>query len=500
MSPSPTPVRIAVIGSGASAAGALLGMEQRFPDAEIWLIERQDQPDSPPMPPPSAEPDARYWQDLYRYIRLNHGVAFPPAKSHFGARYPGYPVPDWGRLWESRERGGLTRYWGGVTLPFGAADLRQWPIGESDLAPFYDRIGREMGICGSDDGQDSRPGLRPVPLARRFLDAVAARPKANGLGLHAFVPRLALETREEEASRCTYTGWCMAGCPRSSFYSASATIDRMIGQGFISKVISGKVQAIDTVARTLSVASPTGQSQQGPFDLILVAAGCLGTAQILLGSLPALPHLEVLDNPVFTFPIFAPGGGQQTGEQDGYFALTNACVTVTPEDTALPSASVQVYPAMDHLWQSLLPGVLWPAMAPVGRFLRRHLLIGRLYLHSDYGSAIRMRLNADGSPALSLARSGGMPAGLWPSIRQSLSSRGFLVPRLPPMRQKTSSHYAGAFPYGTGGLAADGRLHPGIYLCDSVVFPNGPAVSPTLTIMANAMRTASSAIPAQRRG
>lgn len=485
--PSP---RIAVIGSGAAAAGALLGVERRFPGAEVWLFERREPPEFPPYPPLSAEPDSDYLLNLTRLTRQRYGLAFPPPKTHFGVKCPGIEVSGWGRLWESRERGGLTRYWGGVTARFGATDLCRWPIGPADLAPFYDRAAEEMGVCTPDAGS-SRPPIRPIPAVRDLIAAVGRHEgPADGLTLTPNLPAMALETRAGQARRCTYTGGCMAGCPRDSVYSAAQTIDRMVAGGVVSKVVPAKILAMDVATRTLAL--ETGEA--GPFDLILVAAGCLGTGQILLRSLPGLDGLDLLDNPVFTFPILAYGGTWE--REDGYFGLTNACVTVTSADPALPSATVQVYPAMDHLWQSLVPGILWPLAAPVGRLLRRHVLIGRLYLHSDHGSVVRMQSAADGSLRLSLGQAGGMPEGLWPALRQAFHLKGFRVPNLPPLRQKTSSHYAGTLPYGTPGLDADGALRPGIHVCDATVFPDGPAASPTLTIMANAMRTAMAARPA----
>ncbi|CUW38069.1 Putative FAD-dependent pyridine nucleotide-disulfide oxidoreductase [Magnetospirillum sp. XM-1] len=485
--PSP---RIAVIGSGAAAAGALLGVERSFPDAEVWLFERREPPEFPPFPPPSADPDFDYQRRLARLTRRRYGLAFPPPKTHFGVKCPGIEVSGWGRLWESRERGGLTRHWGGVTARFGPAELRRWPVEAAELAPFYDRAAEEMGVCSPDAGS-SRPPIRPIPAVRDLMATLAGTEGGGGgLTLTPNLPAMALETRPGEARRCTYTGGCMAGCPRDSVYSAARTIDRMVAGGVVSKVVPARVLAMDLATRTLALE----EGEAGPFDLILVAAGCLGTGQILLRSLPGLEYLDLLDNPVFTFPILAHGGTSERGE--GYFGLTNACITVTPADPALPAATVQVYPAMDHLWQSLVPGILWPLAAPFGRLLRRHVLIGRLYLHSDHGSVVRMQSAADGSLRLSLGQAGGLPEGLWPALRRAFHLKGFRVPNLPPLRQKTSSHYAGTLPYGTHGLGADGCLRPGIHLCDATVFPDGPAASPTLTIMANAMRTAMAAQPA----
>ncbi len=484
--PSP---RIAVIGSGAAAAGALLGIERRFPGAEVWLFERREPPEFPPYPPPSAEPDSDYLLNLTCLTRQRYGLAFPPPKTHFGVKCPSIEVPGWGRLWESRERGGLTRYWGGVTARFGRGELCRWPVGPAELTPFYDCAAEEMGVCGP-DADSSRPPVRPVPAVRDLIAALAQREGAAGeLTLTPSLPAMALETRPGQARRCTYTGGCMAGCPHDSIYSAAMTIDRMVAQGVVSKVVLAKVLAMDVATRTLALK----EGEAGPFDLILVAAGCLGTGQILLRSLPGLSRLNLLDNPVFTFPILAYGGSEE--REDSYFGLTNACVTVTTADPTLPPATVQVYPAMDHLWQSLVPGALWPVATPLGRLLRRHVLIGRLYLHSDHGSVVRMETSAGGSLRLSLGRAGKMPEGLWPALRRAFHLKGFRVPNLPPLRQKTSSHYAGTLPYGTHGLGADGGLRPGIHLCDATVFPDGPAASPTLTIMANAMRTAMAARP-----
>ncbi|MBR9972778.1 GMC oxidoreductase [Magnetospirillum sulfuroxidans] len=377
-------------------------------------------------------------------------------------------------------------------MRFDAADLRRWPIDEAELAPFYDWATAEMGLCGTGD----RPPLRPVAAIARLL-AAARTSSSPDLRLEPFLPTLAVETRPGTTRCCTYSGDCMAGCPRQSIYSASITIERMIAEGVLCKVTAAKVLAVHSQSRTLSILWEKGEQEQvGPFDLILVAAGCLGTAQILLRTLPAVSALDMLDNPVFTFPILVTGGTVAPAEDAGYFGMTNGCITVIPKDPALPSASVQLYPAMDHLWAYFTPGGLWSALVPVGRLLRQHLVIGRLYLHSDHGSVIRMGLAANGAPRLSLRRTGGMPVGLWRSLRRALGCQGFLVPSVPLLRQKTSSHYAGTLPYGTAGVDANGRLEPGVYLCDSTVFPDSPAASPTLTIMAAAMRTAMAAQPA----
>ena len=106
-----------------------------------------------------------------------------------------------------------------------------------------------------------------------------------------------------------------------------------------------------------------------------------------------------------------------------------------------------------------------------------------------------MRLNGDSALELFPARRAVPARALKPildSLRAALTDSGFHLPPLPPVRHKTSSHYSGSVPYGGELLpvAATGEVAPGIYVCDSALFNDGPASSPTFTIMANACRIA----------
>jgi hypothetical protein len=174
---------------------------------------------------------------------------------------------------------------------------------------------------------------------------------------------------------------------------------------------------------------------------------------------------------------------------DSYFALTNGIVVGTPADAAEVAFSVQVYPTMDHLWRYFTPVSLWKWMQPFGRTLRRRLLIGRLYLHSDYGPAFSLSLSRGGKPELRLEKAPIEQPGACAAVRAALNREGFHVPNLRPVRHFTSSHYSASLPYGMAGLSPTGEISPRIFACDSSVFPDAPALPPTLTIIANAMRT-----------
>ncbi len=76
----------------------------------------------------------------------------------------------------SRGVGGKTMLWNAVALRFSQRDFKgrthdgageDWPIDYADLAPYYEAIEREVGVCGNRDGLEDLPDgvfLPPVPL------------------------------------------------------------------------------------------------------------------------------------------------------------------------------------------------------------------------------------------------------------------------------------------------------------------------------------------------
>ena len=65
------------------------------------------------------------------------------------------------RWWRPRMLGGRTNHWGRHVPRFGAYDFKpfsrdglgvDWPIGYDDVAPFYDRVERMIGVNGGPIG------------------------------------------------------------------------------------------------------------------------------------------------------------------------------------------------------------------------------------------------------------------------------------------------------------------------------------------------------------
>lgn len=496
-------MKIAVIGSGAACVGVLNAIQTWAPQAGVLLVSQAEHASGPYATDKEQEQHGRaYNQDLYRHLRSTFGLKFPPPKTNFGLEPARRRVQGWGEVWESRTKGGLTNFWGASALPFTDDDLLGWTVSAADLAPYYQRMAAVIGISGKADaiggylGNDfiNRPPILRPPVFDRLESAINRPAPGLAFRLLAGTGRLALETRPEQPGTCVYSGGCMTGCTENAVYSALKSIRQHEQSGTIGRSMNATVRGILSDPLRIRIEASGGDEIIGPFDRVFLCAGCIGSTEIIMRSLGLRDGPLISDNAVYTFPIFYAGPPLATADGDRHFALTNLLAYCIPAHADGRNAMIQVYPNIDYLWKYYLPAGLWPVAQPFGRFLRRRLLWGRVFLHGDYSQNYAMRLSGGaGDLTLSLARPPlalkAVP-GLWPAIRAGLSRGGFYVPPVPPVRHATSSHYAASFPLGTGPVSAAGEFLPGAYLCDSAGFANAPSPSPTFTIMANACRIA----------
>ncbi|HMF61094.1 MAG TPA: GMC family oxidoreductase N-terminal domain-containing protein, partial [Vicinamibacterales bacterium] len=131
----------------------------------------------------------------------------------------------------SRGVGGKTMLWNAVALRLSQRDFKgrtfegageDWPIDYKDIAPYYEAIEREVGVCGNLDGLEDLPDgvfLPPVPL--KCSDEILQR-AARWLGasvIHVRKATLTVPTKTRPA--CHFCGNCMAGCDVAAKYNSA---------------------------------------------------------------------------------------------------------------------------------------------------------------------------------------------------------------------------------------------------------------------------------------
>src|SRR5687768_952870 len=134
---------------------------------------------------------------------------------------------DWFR---TRMLGGRTNHWGRISLRFGPDDFRRksldglgddWPIGYDDVAPYYDRVDRLIGIFGSREGLPNEPDGVFLPPPRPRCYELLVKQACDRLGITCIPARLSILTRPLNGRpACHYCGQCGRACRTNANFSS----------------------------------------------------------------------------------------------------------------------------------------------------------------------------------------------------------------------------------------------------------------------------------------
>ena len=128
---------------------------------------------------------------------------------------------DWFRL---RMLGGRTNHWGRISLRFGPKDFKRrsidglgddWPIGYEDVAPYYDKVDKLIGLFGSMENMDNEPdGIFLQPPKPR-LHELFIKDAATSIGIPVIPSRLSILTQplpnNNDRKACFYCAQCNRG-------------------------------------------------------------------------------------------------------------------------------------------------------------------------------------------------------------------------------------------------------------------------------------------------
>lgn len=208
---------------------------------------------------------------------------------------PGLPC------WIGKGVGGSTNLWAGVALRFqphefkirttyGAvpgANLLDWPISYSDLAPFYDRAEKKMGVSGAKSGI----GTPELPRSNGFLLAAAG---ARKVGYKDIFHSMAINSKTNNPDApgrpsCRQIGFCMAGCKIGAKWSTLYTeIPSALATGRVELRTDSMVLRIehDATGKVTGViyADKAGKQQLQKARIVCVAGNSIESPRLLLNS------------------------------------------------------------------------------------------------------------------------------------------------------------------------------------------------------------------------
>jgi choline dehydrogenase-like flavoprotein len=256
---------------------------------------------------PQAEMDAHY------PVQKRTGYALTEYSQHFFVRDDEDPYAETKRFdWiRGYHLGGRSLIWGRQTYRHSDLDFEangkqgvgvDWPIRYADLAPWYDRVERFIGVSGQAEGLPQLPdGVFQPPMEMNCVEqalkkgAEARFPERRvtiGRAAHLTAP-----TEEQIAlgrGKCQYRNLCVRGCPFGAYFSSnSATLVAAERTGnlkirpnsIVTEVIFDPKKKRASGVRILDAA--TGQTEAFYAKVIFLNASAINTAHILLNSTSA---------------------------------------------------------------------------------------------------------------------------------------------------------------------------------------------------------------------
>jgi choline dehydrogenase-like flavoprotein len=214
-------------------------------------------------------------------------------------------APDKPFSWiRSRQVGGKSITWGRQTYRLSDFDLKaashdgygvDWPLSYSELAPYYDKVERFIGISGRAESLPQLPDsvfLPPMPFTcgeEVLRKGVAA--KLGKSGRLVTIGRCAVLTAPLNGRpACHYCGPCHRGCSAGPYYSSPAsTIPAAERTGRLTLIPDAVVSHVETGpdgrARSVACVDRVTRAHREVFGkAIVLCASTLESTRILLNS------------------------------------------------------------------------------------------------------------------------------------------------------------------------------------------------------------------------
>ena len=229
--------------------------------------------------------------------------------------------------WRSRMLGGRTNHWGRIALRNGPYDFKpkrrdglgfDWPISYEEVAPYYDKVERLVGVYGSSEGMENTPdspaGCLLPPPAPLVADLLIAQ-RAPHVGVPIIPAHRAVLTRQldyknspailhpgnpkaqkiiaqdmKNRAACFFATPCGRGCSiRANYQSTTVHLPPALATGNLDIVTDAMVRQVDMgadgKARGVTfIDRQTGMEHRATARVVVLAASACETVRILLNS------------------------------------------------------------------------------------------------------------------------------------------------------------------------------------------------------------------------
>ena len=429
----------------------------------------------------------------------NRGYVVQEAEKHLPLRIEN------GQVIQSLALGGLGAAWGATSAYFSAEELGQIGLPVDEMEQVYDEVTEKIGISGSPIRKGIDPPLALDHHATSVMEHYTRKKKwFDDHQLRVIQPHAAVLTKDKGTRKATvYGDLDYVADQGRSVYRPQYTVHELLQKKEFTLIRGIAVQFLEEdggIKVTMQESNNRSVEHVYSARSLVLAAGAVGTARILLQSLNMmnvkLPFLG-------KHHVFSACLDLATFGSAGPRKRTSLCQLVMLDEQkrrGLDAGIAQLYSYRSLQLFRLLgsASISTPEALSILSVLSPNLVIADIRFPAFKGEStlsmtekgINISLHVSPEEKVERMKS-------WKRLKRGLQKAGLLAVKDMWLPEASSSHYAGTIPTAERGvypLTTDrnGKVHQckSVWVADPSVFRCFPAKPHTLTIMANARRVA----------
>lgn len=232
------------------------------------------------LPDPDAEPRTYRWHPTDTTPRATGAIQALPQTVGGGTVHWDAKTP---RFWDIDFRKHS------MLGPITGAEVADWPFAYDEIAPYYNRAERLIGVAGNVDeiasrGHAPRDQALPMPGGPPQYSSLLCASGARDLGLHPFIAAMAINsTSYDGRPACNNCGFCANyGCPIMARIGALAPLREALRAGaeLRANACAVHVNVSGTRARSVTWADDHNHTHTEKADMVVMAALAIETSRL----------------------------------------------------------------------------------------------------------------------------------------------------------------------------------------------------------------------------